>query len=58
MVILNNIQEEPDADFYDVAQLDRPMNPRSQGFAEALRRRARARQKGGRRDQASLSHVG
>src|SRR5262249_18634555 len=30
------------ADFYDVAQLDRPRNPRSQGFAEALRSRARA----------------
>ena len=32
--ILNDIQGGPHADFYDVAQLDRPGNPRSQGFAE------------------------
>jgi len=43
----NDIQGGPHADFYDVAQLDRPGNPRSQGFAEALRSCARARQKGG-----------
>ena len=30
-------REDSHADFYDVAQLDRPGNPRSQGFSEALR---------------------
>jgi uncharacterized protein with GYD domain len=55
MVILNKYPGGPHADFYDVAQLDRPRNPRSQGFPEALRRRARARQKGRRRNQAYLT---
>jgi uncharacterized protein with GYD domain len=57
MVILNNIREDLVPTFM-MAQLDRSRNPRSQGFAEALRSRARACQKGRRRNQASLPHVG
>src|ERR1039457_3884194 len=49
-VRIYNIQGKPYADIHDIAQLERPGNPRDQGPAETRARRSRSRQEGGCRD--------